>query len=150
MKRTILRTSLIVFGCAVFCAALMINLSAINGHSTSLISRAMADDEAPDGGGCCKWYYPSGCIQRVQSIPIVCGGQVIESIKYYAESSKVTLVGTATYNETTGQLTITSGTMSGYTTITKTTVGGYNATKVNCPTDGNCNTCVEYSNPCNT
>ena len=146
MKRTVLRSLLGVFACVVFCAAMLINVSIINGHKPSFTAQAFADDEST-GSDCCPWY-ANLCIKRVESIKVHCGGTVIKSIKYYSESTKITVVGTATLNETTGQLTITSGYMTGYTTYTETTIGGYDATKVNCPTDGKCYICVEYLNPC--
>ena len=100
-------------------------------------------DTGTNGDCECKtpeWFHGT-CNQRKESILNQCT-VTTTTRKYFDASGKV--VGTAIF--TGGVLTAETGTQTGVYSDTVST-STFTATRVNCPTDGNGNTCEEY-HPC--
>lgn len=90
------------------------------------------------------WWYGT-CNQRVESIQSSCERNVTV-ITYWANSSKSGVAVGVGYLSATGTISMQSGYSTAYESRSSSTET-YSATRVNCPTDGNNNDCVQHV-PC--
>jgi len=141
-------------GVLAFAGVLMLNVTILTknerlvGNLNLSSLKAVADDGGEDasvGSSDCPWYVPnSSCNKRIESIRVTCTQSTGETYTYYNENGTV-VVGSGTSSN--GSITMNWGTQTGNYTKSGGTTGSYQATKVNCPTDGNKYNCTSYF-PC--
>lgn len=140
-------------GVMAFAGVLMLNVTILSknegliGNLDLSSLKATADDGTEDSSGGssdCPWYVPNSyCNKRVESIRVTCTQSTGETYTYYNESGSVVGSGTSTN----GSITMTWGYQTGSYTKSGGSTSSYQATKVNCPTDGNKYSCTPYF-PC--
>jgi len=135
-------TRKVIFG-LVFCALSLFTLMQsidLSGENKVLYQLTKSNSANAE----CAWW--ETCIESIESIKVTCTASTTVTVTYYKNSAKSEICGTGVVQG--GTLTITSGYSSGYANQVTHSSGcaPYQATRVNCPTNGNTK-CTEY-NPC--
>lgn len=151
----------IIAGLVCFAAVAAFNIQyALDGYgvkTNSLHYEVLAQTSTGTSGGsssCCTlnfWgmRYPA-CIRKLETVTVTCNPTYIVNYSFSENGATVgggySLAGSSTSGGG-GSITITWGRQTGNYTTTTTSRSAFQATKVLCPTNGNCNTCQEYD-PC--